>query len=280
MLTSERGVLPGSDYYLGGDSIINSDLHIHLVSCGYHHCVEGYEIDRNYLDALLVAFIQDGTFRLRYEGEDYLAKAGDAIIIDCRKPQCYGAVEHAEFVWAHINNGNSTQLCHEINSKYGPVIRHDNIERVQEILMSILSAFRNEQSSSEYAISAQLFSMLCGYYASDFLSVRQDKNQLISSAIDYMKYHFRYNISVDDVAGSLHMSKHYFSRLFKEYTGFSPHNYLIKLRLDLAKHLLTTTQIPIRDIAFEVGYKSDMGLIMAFTEKVGISPGRYRKYPF
>ena len=201
-------------------------------------------------------------------------------LIDCRYPQYYSSVDHLDFLWMHVKQGRSREMCEEINRLYGPVIRHENIVKVQEKLMNILSLYRNEQYPSDYEISAECFSALCYYYSNDSLNERSKKNQTVSLSIEYMKYHFAHDLSVEDIAGAVHISKHYFSRLFKEHTGMSPHNYLVKLRLDMAKHLLSTTAMSIRDIACEVGFKSDMGLITAFTEKIGISPGRYRKFNF
>lgn len=280
MLCSEKGVLPGSDYYLGADSLVNNDLHIRLLSCGSYHCVDAYEINRTYHDALLLVYVIEGKMFLKYREIDYMLNAGDAFIIDCRYPQHYGSVDRLDFLWAHINQGNSLEICEELNRLYGPVIRHENIGQVQEKLLNILSYYRNEQYPSDYVISAECFGALCHFYANDSLKERSKKNQAVSMSIEYMKYHLASDIRVSDVADAVHISKHHFSRLFKEHSGMSPHNYLIKLRLDRAKHLLTTTEMTIRDIAFEVGFKSDMGLITAFKEKLGISPGKYRTFNF
>lgn len=277
MLTNEKGVLPGSDYYLGGESVLNPEIHMHLMSCGAHHCIRGYEIDRTYLDALLVVYVQEGTFFLHYDGVAYTTKSGDAVIIDCRRPQYYGSGDSCVFVWAHINQGQSFEMCEDILQKYGPVVRHEHSNRILERMLKILSVFRNEQFPTDSDISADLFALLCHFYKTDTLEAHQIKNHPIRVAIEYMKFHLTMDVSVDSVAAAVHMSKHYFSRLFKEHTGLSPHDYLVKLRLDLAKHLLTSTEMSVRDIAFEVGYKSDMGLITAFNEKVGTSPGRYRR---
>ena len=57
----------------------------------------------------------------------------------------------------------------------------------------------------------------------------------------------------------------------------APYEYLLSLRFNLAKHLLKTTDYTIRQVAFAVGYQSEAGFANHFTEKMGLSPGQYRK---
>ena len=74
------------------------------------------------------------------------------------------------------------------------------------------------------------------------------------------------------------MSPYYFSRLFKRCLQQSPHEYILTLRLDKAKYLLTSTNQTIAEISQEVGFLSDTGFINAFKNRVGISPGKFRIY--
>ena len=71
----------------------------------------------------------------------------------------------------------------------------------------------------------------------------------------------------------------FFSRQFKNTCGFSPYEYLILTRLNRAKHLLVSSAKPIKVIAQEVGYGSESAFTNAFSSRVGVSPGQFRKYP-
>lgn len=63
------------------------------------------------------------------------------------------------------------------------------------------------------------------------------------------------DLSVDWIAGEAGFSRHHFSRLFKRETGVSPHAYLQQFRLQRALNQVTTTDLPIKQIALESGYR-------------------------
>ena len=85
-------------------------------------------------------------------------------------------------------------------------------------------------------------------------------------------------IALSDIVAHVNMSQFHFSRLFKRDCGCSPHEFLILTRLNRAKHLLKTTDQPVKVIAQQVGYLNVSSFTNAFTDRVGISPTLFRKY--
>ena len=83
-------------------------------------------------------------------------------------------------------------------------------------------------------------------------------------------------LSLDAMAGSAHLSRFYFSRLFRSTTGTSPGRFLTAIRLYQAKVLLRETGMSVTDIAYGVGYNSLGTFTGRFTRSVGVSPARYR----
>ena len=94
------------------------------------------------------------------------------------------------------------------------------------------------------------------------------------------QFHGKFCIShVAAVAESVNWSQSHFSREFKAHTGYSPYEYIILRRIDKAKHMLTSTQMTVKQIAYHTGYNSEENFIHSFQKNVGLSPSLFRKYP-
>lgn len=100
----------------------------------------------------------------------------------------------------------------------------------------------------------------------------------IRQAIEYIKgnYENTEKISITDIAQYVRIAPAYLQRMFKAETGMTIIEYISSVRLEKAKFLLRKTDMPILDIALNVGYLSRQRLFQLFKEKEGISPGQYR----
>lgn len=95
-------------------------------------------------------------------------------------------------------------------------------------------------------------------------------------AIEYIHEHMAGDISFRDVAAHVRMSAYHFARMFKQTTGASPHDYIVRCRIERAKALLAEARLPISDVAFEVGYKSQSHFTTCFGRVTGVTPGAFR----
>jgi AraC family transcriptional regulator len=98
----------------------------------------------------------------------------------------------------------------------------------------------------------------------------------LKQAIDYIQAHLTEDISLDNIAAQVGMSRYYFCQLFKRSTGMSPYQYVIKCRIDRAKELLLFRQdCSIADVAFQVGFASQSQFTKHFKKWVGTTPKKF-----
>jgi AraC-like DNA-binding protein len=100
-----------------------------------------------------------------------------------------------------------------------------------------------------------------------------EKTNIVYSIINYMNENYMNNISLDKIAKNMYLSSVYISKIFKEVTGDSPINYLIKLRLARANSLLKEN-IPIQVVATNVGYKDAYYFSKLFKKYYGVPPSK------
>lgn len=78
------------------------------------------------------------------------------------------------------------------------------------------------------------------------------------------------------IADKLNMSYSNFRKIFKEYTGFAPAQYIQEMKLTKAKELLTNSSMPIKEIAYLMGFENHEYFFTAFKKKNGVTPADYR----
>ncbi|MHC5674736.1 AraC family transcriptional regulator [Nostoc sp.] len=95
--------------------------------------------------------------------------------------------------------------------------------------------------------------------------------------IDYIYDNLALELTLAELACLVNMSSYSFCRCFKRLMGISPHQYVIQCRIERAKFLLTYTQLPIIEIALQVGCSSQSNFTTIFRKHVGIPPKAYRE---
>ncbi len=98
----------------------------------------------------------------------------------------------------------------------------------------------------------------------------------LKTAIAYINDNLEQNISLTEIATTVHMSPHYFATLFKQSTGVAPHQYLTQCRIERAKHYLAKN-LSITQVSQIVGYQSQSHFAKVFRKHVGITPKLYQQ---
>jgi AraC-like DNA-binding protein len=100
--------------------------------------------------------------------------------------------------------------------------------------------------------------------------------EAVARAREHIEKHFTENIELLTLADVAGVSPFHLSRLFKEAWGYSPHQYLLRTRLDHAATLLRDTRAPILDVALGVGFQDATHFARLFRRHTGLTPTAYR----
>ena len=98
----------------------------------------------------------------------------------------------------------------------------------------------------------------------------------LQQAIDYIHAHLNRDLSLTELASVVNISPTYFASLFKKVMGISPHQYVIKQRVERAEVMLKGTDLAIADIALQVGFSSQSHLTQQFKRLTGVTPKQVR----
>jgi len=98
----------------------------------------------------------------------------------------------------------------------------------------------------------------------------------LARAQHYIEQHYMENITVEKLAGLGYMSKTTFNRRFKKELGITPIEYLIEVRIKMAKLMLKRKENPVTDIAMRSGFGSSAHFSSCLQKNVGLTPTAYR----
>lgn len=105
----------------------------------------------------------------------------------------------------------------------------------------------------------------------------EQSETVVSKARSYIEENFRKDISLDDVSRMVNVSPYYFSKLFKEEAGENFIEYLTRVRMEHAKHLLEDRERSIKEISLEAGYADPNYFSRLFKKQTGMTPREYRE---
>ena len=95
-------------------------------------------------------------------------------------------------------------------------------------------------------------------------------------AIDFIEANLEHDPALPEVAAVVGLSPVYFARQFRITTGLAPHQYLLRVRIERAKRLLSNGELPIAAVALECGFCHQEHLTRVFRRQCGTTPAAYR----
>ena len=93
---------------------------------------------------------------------------------------------------------------------------------------------------------------------------------------EYIEHHFEDDLSIQALAGIAGLSPQHFAVLFRESTGFTPHQYVNHRRIAFAQQLLANKETSLIDVSLQCGFSSQSQFITTFRKLAGVTPGRFR----
>lgn len=277
MLSFEPGVLKNSDYYVYTASAQAQKTFFYPVCTGYFYYDSNYSLKRNSYDSFLIMYVKKGRCTIQVSGRTYSASEHQIVMLDCYQPHAYHTTTGWEALWIHFDGATSREYFQLITADSGPVITLQDRYKFEKYLEKIYRIFRDNASVKEALVSQYITCLLTELLVSrEIRSPQHIQADVIEETTAYMYEHMTENLTLNDLAARASLSPYYFTRLFKKETGFTPHEYLIAIRINSAKFLLKTTPVSIKEICFCTGFSNESSFCTTFKKWVKITPSEYR----
>jgi AraC family transcriptional regulator len=99
---------------------------------------------------------------------------------------------------------------------------------------------------------------------------------VLRRVVEFMRANMDKQIGLKDLAGCAGLSLSHFSFQFRASTNQSPHQYILRLRVERSKELLTDSRLSVLDVGLEVGFRNQQHFATVFRNSVGVPPSVYR----
>jgi len=150
--------------------------------------------------------------------------------------------------------------------------------QLNRVLLDKDILYLQKQESLENFFS-YFFKKYCNANRNFYESNNPNKNILkIKKAKAYIEQNYNKNLTIEEIAKSVDISPFYFSRIFKNYTNISLHQYLLNIRVEKAKELLKNSSTPLAILAQELGFNDQSHFNRVFKALTTCTPYEYRKY--
>lgn len=254
----------------------------YVQSAGYFNCRSDYLTDRENYDTYLLALTLKGSGILEYRNRYYEMQSNDCFLIDCKEHQNYRTKAQSgwEFIWIHFNGSNIADYYHKIYRQSGPVYSLKEFDVIKKEILAVHELMKEKNINLQFIASKHLVSILTELVLLGGNQDREDgyRNDSTEKAIEYIKNRFDSQLSLDDIAGSVNLSKYHFLRIFKDNTGYTPCEYLKNYRISKAKTYLKQTTYSICEVSRTCGFESVSHFIQIFKQSEGVTPKTFRNY--
>ena len=202
IIANERGIMRKKGIGFQFASPFARQNLFYLIWSDEYHCDERYLVDRKYMDVFQFIYIKKGSMLLQYFGREYTAKEGQLIFLDLRFPHRYSAKEEMVCQQCLFRGNASEAYFKKLYGLYGPVLNgNSKIAFLFRSLMQELSA----PIPDEQKVSLLLFTVLC----TSCEKPQPQKDGSVAAARMYMAEHFQEELSVDEIAEWVGLSKYY-----------------------------------------------------------------------
>jgi AraC-like DNA-binding protein len=255
-------------------------LPFRLESAGMFDCGSAYYTEREGLNNHLLIYTLAGRGEVDVGEGRELLEPGCAVVIDCMKRHYYGAVpgRRWRFYYAHFQGHMEAFM--PLLSQGIASIRPSDEKAFEKNMADLLEAVRSGDPTCCLVcndLMTRLLTqlMLAGYGGHRDVRLRRHLPALHALQL-FLREHYAQEITLDEMAERMHMSKFHFVRLFRAYARVTPYAYLTDLRINAACERLMLSNLSVREIADEVGLFDSNRLIRLFKERCGLTPAQYR----
>lgn len=256
--------------------------HLLINSVGY------YEFDEEYgatyrpkgRKDYYLSYNHSGSMKVRSKYQNHIIHGGTVFLYRPFEEQHYGQADNNPIsnYWVHFTGYGCPEIIKLANMEEGNIFSVGISETIPQLFEIMIDEIAKKQYNYEL-VSASILQQVI-YLLSRKLCINNtvkidEKYSRINQTMVYIRKHYPEKITLKQLAGMAGLSCSRYSYLFKEYSGISPQQYLINVRLEKAQELMSHTRLNIRQISSLIGFGDQLYFSRLFKKYKSTSPSEF-----
>jgi AraC-like DNA-binding protein len=237
------------------------------------------------ISQVILIYCTAGKGWIQLQKEKVNIQAGDVFAIPRGTPHSYGADPKNPWTiyWFHFAGSHCNDIVNAIMGQKTAAKQAHQVgfsEERNRLFKQIATTFLKGYSASNLLFA----NLTVPYYLSSFIGPEHFQKENIlpplsitDDAIVFMQQNLSNTLTLDKIAQSVHLSASFFSKKFKQETGYAPIEYFNHLRIQKACQLLHFSELRVNEVALKIGIEDPFYFSRLFKQQMGISPVQYRK---
>ena len=221
---------------------------------------------------------QRGGIRLTIDGEIVTVGAGGGVFLPRGVPAEWKLVnaKDAVYYWVAFAGDDIDSILHDAQIDEVRTFTVPDLSPLTDCIDSMLS-FPENNRFYPYAISGYVQVLLAELSRLSAARGPSERETLITQVALRLREHPELPLSNEELAENCGFSTAHFVRLFRQYTGCTPHRYRLDALVQKACSLLRETSLSVKEVAFTLGVDNPLYFSNLFRRSLGVSPREYRE---
>jgi AraC family transcriptional regulator of arabinose operon len=258
-----------------------------VTDAGYFPSARNHHVDRpGGSPTTVVILCLKGEGWVRSAGAAQPVAAGDLVWLPADEPHAYGSGTKKPWtiLWAHFSGSEvaSWEVLMGLSGKGRPMMLSLPDDRLEELALDRVYAALERGFALRHLVAAAAalrHSLSCADQLGKDSRDPRSADERVAKSIESLRADWQRPHRLRELATAARVSVAHYSSIFRRQTGFSPIDFIIRLRIRHACRLLDTTLIPIGEIGRRTGYEDPYYFARSFRRVMGFSPRRYRQGP-
>ncbi len=280
---ASRSIFEKKLFYKYLHQSFNIDTGINVSVLGYEKCSKTKpQINLN-KNCYVMHIITKGKGTLFINNEMFDLKDGDIFIIKPNTKISYKQESKNpwEYIWFEFYGNVVKKMISCISSSENIIIKTNNLEMIKHLFKSAINKMSDFYKNSESILIDSTLLNMFSIILSEQTNLKECKELTkkeikVNEIINYIESNYsNSDLTIKSIADKFYFTQSYFTRLFKETTGVTPIQYIIKIRMTKACELLSHKSFTIAQIAETVGFKNQFYFSKEFKKYYGVTPSQY-----